>query len=65
METGYKINGEDIGTKVEYSRDIATDPESPFASRGYSNQGKSFPLANVSAHNGYHYSGILLPKTDW
>ena len=65
METGYKINGEDIGTKVEYSRDIATDPESPFASRGYSNQGKSFPLANVSIFGGSGWPGTGVDISDY
>ena len=55
LETGFKINGQDLSSFIELSREPATDPPSPFAERGYTNTGKSFDLTKAVAAEEFSY----------
>ena len=55
LETGFKINGQDLSNFIELSRDPATDPPSPFAERGYTNTGKRFDLTKAVAAEEFSY----------
>lgn len=58
LETGFKINGQDLSSFIELSRDSATDPPSPFAERGYSNTGKDFSLLKAVAAEEFSYGAF-------
>jgi hypothetical protein len=54
----YLINGTDLGKLLEYSRDPATDPPSPFSSRGYYNQSIVFNLSRAVEAAEFSYGSV-------